>query len=196
MSNLETGIAHPDRTFASDRVLAPRIALAAATVGAGLGAGLFYTYQISVIRALADVDDVTYVKTFQAINDTIQNPWFFAMFMGTPLATAAALVLNRRSGGAVRALIAAGLVLNIAVVGITVFGNVPLNDDLAKQTVVTPETAALARFDFEERWNRLHLGRTLAAVGSFVALTVAATRQPAVRRRSGLPTGRSIRQGG
>jgi uncharacterized membrane protein len=164
--------------------LSPRLALVAATVGAGLSAGLFYAYQVSVIRGLAVVDDVTYVNAFQAINDKIQNPWFFASFIGTPPVIAAALVLNRRSARAVKILIGAGLVLNLALFGITISGNVPLNDDLAKYDTVDVETAPIARADFEDRWNRLHLLRTVAAVGSFVALTGATILDPASRRRA------------
>lgn len=158
--------------------LAPRIVLAAATIGAGLCAGLFYTYQISVTRALAEVDDVTYVTMFQTINETILNPWFRVMFLGTPPLIAAALVLNRRSTRLVTALVGAGLVLNIALVAITVFGNVPLNDDLAGYDTITSDTAAIARSDFEEPWNRLNLARTAVAVTSFAALTAATIVKP------------------
>ena len=175
MTTIET-IARSD-TLAGARsaLFSPRIALATATVSAGLSAGLFYAYQVSVTRAMTEVDDVTYVMSFQAINDKIQNPWFFATFLGTPPLIVTAWALNRRAAGPVRALIGTGLILNVALVAITAFGNVPLNDDLAGHDVITPETAALARSDFEDRWTRLHLVRTLAAVGSFVALTVATT---------------------
>jgi uncharacterized membrane protein len=186
MTHLET-VAPLDRPAVGTKMpLALRLALVAATVGAGLSAGLFYAYQVSVIRGLAAVDDVTYVRTFQAINDKIENPWFFASFVGTPPLIAGALVLNRRSAGAVKALIAVGLVLNLTLFGITIFGNVPLNDDLARYDTVDAETAAVARSDFEDRWNRLHLVRTLAAVGSFVALTGATSLGPAARRRPGI----------
>jgi uncharacterized membrane protein len=175
MSQLETVATFEALDSAREASLAPRVALAAATVGAGLSAGLFYAYQVSVTRALAEVDDVTYVTTFQAINDKIQNPWFFASFVGTPPLIVTALALNRRSAKPVGALIGAGLVLNLALVAITAFGSVPLNDDLAGHKVVTAETAAAARSDFEKPWNRLNVARTLAVVGSFVALTAATT---------------------
>jgi uncharacterized membrane protein len=177
-SKVETIAGVDNLADASNVSFAPRIALAAATVGAGLSAGLFYDYEVSVTRALAEVDQVTYVKTFQAINDEIQNPWFFASFLGTAPLNVAALVLNRRSAKPVRALIGAGLVLNVALVAITAFGNVPLNDDLARLDTITPEAAASARSDFEKPWNRLNLVRTLAAVGSFVALTAATLVKP------------------
>ncbi|MGH2535408.1 MAG: DUF1772 domain-containing protein [Thermomicrobiales bacterium] len=174
MSRVEM-IAPVDRVAGTnDRSLASSIALAAATVGAGLFAGLFYTFQVGLIPGLAEVDDVAYVTTFQAINDRIvENPWFQIVFSGTPLLIAGALVLNRRAARPVAPLIAAGLALNVVVIAITAFGNIPLNDDLAGYTNVTAETARTARADFEDRWNRLHLARTLVSVAGFVSLTVA-----------------------
>ena len=178
VSRLET-ISTVDRIAgATNQPVAPRLALAAAAVAAGLSAGVFYDYQVSVTRALAAVDDVTYVRTFQAINDKIENPWFFLTFLGTPPLIVAALLLNRRSARSVRNLIGAGLVLNLTLIAITAFGNIPLNDDLAKQEIINPETAAVARSDYEQPWNRFNLARTLAAVGSVGALTVATIVRP------------------
>ena len=178
VTNLETIAGVDGPADARSAPVAPRVALAAAAVAAGLSAGVFYDYQVSVTRALAAVDDVTYVRTVQAINDKIENPWFFLTFLGTPPLIVAALLLNRRSARSVRNLIGAGLVLNLTLIAITAFGNIPLNDDLAKQEVVNPETAAVARSDYEQPWNRLNLARTLAAVGSVGALTVATIVRP------------------
>jgi uncharacterized membrane protein len=182
MSQLETLSSITDLADPRTASLTPRLALAAATVGAGLSAGLFYAYQVSVTRGLAEVDEGTYVATFRAINDRIQNPWFFAVFLGTAPLTAAALALNRGAGGPVRALVGAGLVLNVALVAITAFGNIPLNEDLAGAEVSTPAAAAAARAGFEMPWNRLNLARTLVAVAGFVALTIANVVQSARHR--------------
>lgn len=142
----------------------------------GLSAGFFFTYEASVTLALAEVDDVTYVKSFQAINDTISNPYFAIVFFGSIPAIGAALAVHWRSGRhLVRGLTAAALVLYLAAIAITGTGNVPLNEDLAAVEEITAATAAAARSAFEEDWNRLNLARTLAVVGSFAALAVAAT---------------------
>lgn len=175
MSTVETIVTLDSPAICHDGSLAPRLALIAATVGAGLSAGLFYSYQVSVIRALRVVDDVTYVRSFQAINDKIQNPWFFASFMGTPPLIVAALALNRRAERAVKLLIGAGLVLNVAVLAITAAGNVPLNETLAAIQRASPEVATTARVGFEQPWNRLNLLRTLAQIGCSAALVGAAS---------------------
>jgi uncharacterized membrane protein len=181
MSTVETVASVASRTEARGGTILPSVALAAATAAAGLSAGLFYAYQVSATRGLAEMDDVTYVTTFQAINDRIQNPWFFAVFLGAPPLIGAALALNRRSSRAVKTLIGAGLALSVVFFAISVFGNIPLNDDLDGQRAVSAETAAAARSDFEEPWNRLNLARTLAALASFVSLTAATVVNPADR---------------
>jgi uncharacterized membrane protein len=163
---------------------APRLVLKAATIGSGLLAGLFYAYQVSIIPAFKVVDDVSYVTSFNAINDKIENGWFFLSFMGTLPLIAGALYLYRRASSPVTGLVAAGLVLNLVMLGVTAFGNIPLNDDLAEVKSVTPATAAVARADFEETWNDLNLIRTLAALGSFVVLTVAVNLDPTPHRRA------------
>jgi uncharacterized membrane protein len=69
---------------------ARRLTLLVATVPAGMTAGCFFAYEVSVTRALADVDDTIYVATFQAINDTIRNAAFGIVFFGTVPAIALA----------------------------------------------------------------------------------------------------------
>jgi uncharacterized membrane protein len=95
------------------------------------------------------------------------------VFAGTAPLIAASLALNRRAAKPVAALIAAGLAFQVASIAITVFGNIPLNDELARLGTVTGEAASTARADFEGPWNRLHLARTLLSVASFVSLGIA-----------------------
>ncbi|NNE94405.1 MAG: DUF1772 domain-containing protein [Acidimicrobiales bacterium] len=151
-----------------------RLALMLATVLVGLSAGFFFTYEASVTLGLADVSDVTYVETFQAINDTIRNPAFGIVFFGSVPAIGLALVANWRTAPAVaRSLLVAALPLYLAGLMITGTGNVPLNNDLADVATITPETAAAARAVFEDDWNRLNLVRAIAVASSFVSLAAA-----------------------
>ena len=148
-------------------------ALVAATVATGLSAGVFYTFQVSITRALAAVDDTQYVAVFQSINRTIVNPWFVSVFLGAPALAAAALVTNWDTDDSATWLIAAGLALQIATVAITAFGNIPLNEALDRRGVVSGEAATAARTAFERPWNRLHLARTVTSVAGFVAFGIA-----------------------
>lgn len=148
-------------------------AMVAATVVTGLSAGVFYTFQVSVIRALAEVDDARYVATFQSINRTIVNPWFVSVFLGAPVLAATALAVQWGADWPLMAALAAGFVLQVASVAITVAGNIPLNEALDREGAVTGSAATAARQAFEAPWNRLHLARTLVSVASFAALGIA-----------------------
>jgi len=149
------------------------VSMVAATVATGLGAGGFYTFQVSILRALGEVDDDTYVTTFQSINRTIVNPWFVSVFLGAPVLAGAALALHWGADRPLVVAIAIGLALQVTSVAITVAGNIPLNEALDREGVVAGAAAAAARTAFEASWNRLHLARTVASVGSFVAFGVA-----------------------
>lgn len=135
----------------------------------GLLAGLFTTYSISVPRALARVDDGTYVRTFQAINATIGTPVFAAIFIGGPLVTLAAGVLHE--GRAAWLLGAALLVVLVGVHGVTFAGNLPLNLALARRT--TPQEWPAARAAFERPWNRLNLVRAGASTAGLALAALA-----------------------
>ena len=163
-----------DRAAVAERAGSPAsdATLLGATIGAGLLAGLFWSYQISVVRGLADVNDDAYVAAFRAINRRIQNPWFLSVFLGTGPLILAARALNRRRVPPVPALITGSLALNGIVVGITMVGNVPLNNALERSGAQSSDKRDL-RARFEGRWNRLNLLRTLAAASSFAALAVA-----------------------
>lgn len=152
---------------------ARRVTSVLAVVLVGLSAGFFFAYEASVTLGLADVDDVTYVHTFQSINETVSNVWFGVVFFGSIPAIGAALAANWRAGRISRTLLAAAFGLYIVGVAITGAGNVPLNDDLADAGVVTVDTAPAARQAFEEDWNRLNLTRTLVFIASFAALAAA-----------------------
>lgn len=146
--------------------------IAVATLLVGLSAGFFFTYQVSVTRGLAEVDDIAYVTTFQAINDTVRNAWFAVVFFGSVPAIAAAAVANWRGGGARRWLVCGALPLYVAGLAVTATKNVPLNDELAEARPI-PAAAAKARTDFEDDWNRFNLVRTMAIGASFATLVAA-----------------------
>lgn len=147
--------------------------LVAATVATGLSAGVFYTFQVSIVRAFAEVDDTAYVATFQSINRTIINPWFISVFLGAPVLAGAALALRWGADRPLVIAIAAGLAFQIATVAITAAGNIPLNEALDREGVVTGAAATAARAAFEAPWNRLNFVRTVTSVASFVALAIA-----------------------
>lgn len=148
------------------------IALVAATLATGLIAGLFYAYAISVMPALARMDDRTVVETMQRINVVIINPLFMIAFLGTVGFGLAATAVHL--GGQHRTTlvwVAVALALNVVAFVVTVACNVPLNDQLA--AAGAPEALtdpAAVRAQFENPWVRWNIIRAVLHTLAFAVL--------------------------
>ena len=154
------------------------VLLATAIVIAGLIAGLFFGWLVSVIPGLAKAADRTYIETMQSINVAIVNPLFVIPFMITPIILAASAIVEYRAGNQRRSwlLAVATVTYALGVLGVTVGGNIPLNDALDAFDLDSADDAAAAvrRTSYEDPWNRWHLGRTIASVVAFAIATSAA----------------------
>jgi uncharacterized membrane protein len=141
-----------------------------AVVLTGLSAGLFYAWMVSVIPGTRKVADITYLESMQSINRAILNPAFFLTFIGSPLLLITSTIQQVNSGNTFWWLLSASLTYLIGTFGVTVLGNVPLNDLLDALDLVELSGAKIIEFrkSYEDKWNRLHLIRTVFAVLSFV----------------------------
>ncbi len=130
--------------------------------------GLLYGYACSVNPGLNKLSDSGYLKGMQSINKEILNPFFFISFMGTPviLPVTAWYSKSHASPACFYLLLAATLVYIAGVIGVTAFGNIPLNNALAKFNVTnaTAETLLHQRKAFETSWNSYHLLRTIFSI--------------------------------
>lgn len=148
------------------------VTLFAATLATGLLAGVIYTYGISIMPGLAQVDARTMITAMQHFNSAIMNPWFAACFFGSPLLMLAAAVLNAAGGRwLVVGGIVAALVLYVAVFAVTARFNIPLNNALA--AAGPPDQIAdleAVRAQFEAPWVRWNTVRAAAAAASFGCL--------------------------
>ncbi|MFG3254675.1 DUF1772 domain-containing protein [Streptomyces sp. NPDC048172] len=157
------------------------VSLMAATLTTGLSAGLYYGFTFAVMPGLRRASDRTFVETMQKINDAILNGWFMLLFMGSLLFILAAGGLHLAGDRHVAVpWIVAGLVLYVAVLAITIAGNVPLNDALVAGGL--PDDAsrlAELRADFEDTWNRWNGLRTAANTAAFASLAWALVRHSA-----------------
>ncbi|GAA3096661.1 DUF1772 domain-containing protein [Streptosporangium carneum] len=147
------------------------VSLLAATVTAGLMAGLFAAFAYAVMPGLGRSHDRTFVEAMQRINVAIVNGWFMFCFLGGLLFTVLALVLHLGSGREVLPWIVAALVLYGVMFVVTAAVNVPLNDQLARAG--SPgDIADLAevRRLFESRWVTWNLVRAVANVVAFAVL--------------------------
>jgi uncharacterized membrane protein len=139
-------------------------ALLAATVTAGLMAGLFAAFAYAVMPGLGRAGDAAFVAGMQKINVAILNGWFGICFGGALLFSVLAAVLHR---GAVRPWVVAGAVLYLLVLVVTFAVNVPLNDKLEAAGLADPHAAREA---FETLWVRWNVVRAVLNTAAFGCL--------------------------
>src|SRR4051812_43939143 len=71
------------------------LVLLAATLSAGLGAGVYTLYAHTIMPGLAGTDDRTFIGAFQAMDRAILNPWFLGFsFVGSLLLGGLAALLS------------------------------------------------------------------------------------------------------
>lgn len=162
----------------------PNISLFLAAFGTALMAGLFYSYSCSVNTGLSKLTDIQYLSAMQNINRAILNPAFLGVFIGTLIILPISAYLNYTSPPGTRfwLIVAAAIVYAAGLFGVTMLGNVPLNEMLDTFTTESANAMEIAakRKEFEGPWNRLHLIRTIAVVIS-LALILAACLAPVKR---------------
>lgn len=145
--------------------------LIAATVTAGLAAGLLYGFAVAVMPGLRHVPDEAFVAVMQSINQRIVNPWFLLTFIGAPLLAIAALISRFLTDGSGPWWpVAAAATFGVLSVLITATANIPLNDALDAAGFLDP---AGARAAFESSWATWNIVRTVVSTAGFAMLVVA-----------------------
>ena len=138
--------------------------------------GLYFGFSVSVNGGLHRLNNSEYVKAVQSINAVIQNPFFIVSFIGPVLLLPLATFLQRDANSMQFALLLASSVLYTAgSFGLTMLGNVPLNQRLAKFDVTKASGNGIAqvRERFEKPWNRLHTIRTIVSIAATVLIFAA-----------------------
>ena len=158
------------------------IALLAAAFTTALIAGLFYAYSCSVNGGLGRLSDAGYLAAMQGINREILNPLFFMSFMGTLILLPLSTWLQFSHPVSLRfyLLLAATLVYAVGTFGVTIMGNVPMNNALDALNIqsASPEALHQQRELFEKPWNQLHSIRTIAnAIALILVLIACIVRQ-------------------
>ncbi len=142
-----------------------------------LMAGLFYAFSCSVNLRLARLSNAEYVSAMQSINRAIKNPVFFAAFFGAPILLPLSVFLHYGQPLAARFwfLLAATIIYLIGTFGVTIFGNVPLNNTLDRIDLQVASEAEIAeqRASFEGRWNNLNTIRTVSSMLVIMVVVIA-----------------------
>ncbi len=143
----------------------------------GLMAGLFFAFSYSVNPGLGNLSDAEYIGAMQSINRAIQNPVFFSVFFGAiillPLTTY--FHYSKINSKPFLFLLIAAIVYLIGVFGVTIFGNIPLNELLDKFNLhsASQEALTVQRTIFQERWNNLNAIRTFSSAVAFLLVVIA-----------------------
>lgn len=134
-----------------------------------LMAGVFYAYSCSVNPGLNKLQASEYLRAMQVINRAILNPFFLLPFVTTVVLLPLSAWLAYRGGMSVQfyLFLAAALVYAVGAFGVTIMGNVPLNEMLDKADLTVADLEQL-RVSFEIPWNKLHTVRTVSIVVSLV----------------------------
>jgi uncharacterized membrane protein len=155
----------------------PKLVLVLAAVTTALMAGLFYAWSVSVMPGIARLPDSGFLSAMQEMNRAILNPLFLLCFMGAALLLPAAAFLqySQPVSGRFWLLLLASAAYLIGVLGVTMAGNVPLNNMLDAYQVQTATAQELAKMrqDFEGPWNRLNNIRTVCVTLSVTLVIVA-----------------------
>jgi len=131
-------------------------------------AGLFFAWSVSVIPGINQLPDGEYLRAMQVMNRAIFNPLFFFCFLGAAAALqlCAGIFFGRIPSLRFWFLVGAATLYIFGVIGITIGGNVPLNEALDSFQVdgASAERLARQRLDFEMPWRSFHAIRTVASV--------------------------------
>jgi uncharacterized membrane protein len=146
--------------------------LMACAIAAALVSGIFYAFSTFVMRALGALSPAVGIAAMQSINIVVINPLFFAVFFGTAGLSLAGAGASRFSESDASAWFAvAGAILYIVgCVGVTIVGNVPLNNRLAGASPEDSDAQSLWRFYLVRWtfWNHVRTAASLAAAVCFV----------------------------
>lgn len=141
----------------------------------GLTAGLCFTWSNAITPGLGRLDDLSFLKSFQAMNRAIINPRFLIVFFGPVVLLFLNSYLHRKADATAFWLFLSAAVLFFIGIGlVTVFKNVPLNTILENSVLENLSSTDVKhlRETFESPWNFWHMIRTITSFSSFILLLV------------------------
>ena len=152
------------------------IILATAILLTGLMAGIFFTWSNAVKPGIGKLSDLEYLRALQSMNRVILNKAFIGIFLGAVIAVALVPIFHFKLSpdNIFWILILALVTYWIGVFGVTVFGNIPLNEILDKINLesITLEEIKALRTSIEVKWNNLNLIRSISSGITFLLLIV------------------------
>jgi len=156
-----------------------QVTLVVATFLCTLVAGFVFAFAAVVMPGIRTLGDGEFLRAFQVMDRVIQNsqPVFMLVWIGSvvTLLASAALGFGQLDGAGRVLVIAAVLVYLLGVQLPTAIINIPLNNMVQTLAIADMDEMAqdAARREFESRWNRSNVTRTvLASLVSILLLTL------------------------
>ena len=134
-------------------------------LGSALVGGIFFAFSSFIMKALAGVPSAAGIRAMQSINIVVINPSFLRAFFGTAVLSLVAGGLAVASWGSPTAsyFLGGALFYLVGTILITMFCNVPLNDQLAAMSATDPGTREVWEH-YLDRWVMWNHVRTAAAM--------------------------------
>ena len=152
------------------------IILALAILLTGLMAGIFFTWSNAVKPGIGKLSDIEYLRALQSMNRVILNNAFKIIFLGAIIAVALVPVFyfNLYPRNIFWLFVFTLIIYWIGVFGVTVSGNIPLNEILDKTNLesITSEEIKTLRKSIEVKWNNFNLIRCISSGITFILLIV------------------------
>ena len=152
------------------------IILASAIFLTGLMAGIFFTWSNAVKPGIGKLGDIEYLRALQSMNRVILNNAFRIIFLGSIIAVALVPVFyfNLYPKNIFWLFVFTLVIYWTAVFGVTVSGNIPLNEILDKTNLesITLEEIKTLRKSIELKWNDYNLIRCISSGITFILLIV------------------------
>jgi len=133
--------------------------------GSALVGGVLFAFSSFVMKALARMPSSEGIAAMQSINIVIINPSFLGAFLGTAFLSlgVVVLVLVSRSHPSVMFFLGGAILYFTGTFLVTIFGNVPLNEQLA--AVSATDSAAVKLWEhYLNRWTMWNHVRTTSAM--------------------------------
>ena len=152
------------------------IILALAILLTGLMAGIFFTWSNAVKPGIGKLSDIEYLRALQSMNRVILNNAFKIIFLGAIIAVALVPVFyfNLYPKNIFWLFVFTLVIYWIGVFGVTVSGNIPLNEILDKTNLesITSEEIKTLRKSIEVKWNNFNLIRCISSAITFLILII------------------------
>ena len=138
-----------------------------ALLGSALVGGIFFAFSSFIMKALARVPTAEGIVAMQSINVVVLNASFLGAFIGTAVLSLGAGGLALAGWGSPSAsfFLGGAIFYLVGTFGVTAFGNIPLNNQLAAVAATDPGSRDVWEH-YLVRWTRWNHVRTAAAMAA------------------------------